>query len=104
MSLCKPRTTRLYIGNLNFAMTDPALQEMIGRLTSVRPEHIERAEVIRDRETGRSRGFGFVDFASAQDAQRAIHELDGTEVMGRTLRVQLAKPRVQMRPRGGRIK
>jgi RNA recognition motif-containing protein len=66
-----------------------------------KPEHIEHVEVIRDRETGRSRGFGFVDFASAQDAQRAINELDGTEVIGRTLRVQLAKPRAQMRGRGG---
>ncbi len=92
-------STRLYIGNLNFAMTDSALHEMIGRLTSVRPEQIERAEVIRDRETGRSRGFGFVDLANSEDAQRAINELDGTEVMGRTLRVQLAKPRAQMRPR-----
>ncbi|HTW89187.1 MAG TPA: hypothetical protein VMD75_14390 [Candidatus Binataceae bacterium] len=92
-------STRLYIGNLNFAMTDPALHELVGRLTSVLPEHIERAEIIRDRETGHSRGFGFVDLANSEDAQRAINELDGAEVMGRTLRVQIAKPRLQMRPR-----
>lgn len=92
-------STRLYFGNLNFAMTDPALHEIIGRLTSVVPEHIERAEIIRDPETGRSRGFGFVDLASSEDAQRAIEELDGTEVMGRTLRVQLAKPRARTRSR-----
>jgi RNA recognition motif-containing protein len=90
-------STRLYIGNLSFAMTDPALHEIIGRLTSVSPEHVEHAEIIRDPETGRSRGFGFVDMASPEDAQRAINELDGTEVMGRTLRVQLAKPRTRSR-------
>ncbi len=92
-------STRLYIGNLSFAMTDAALHELVGRLTSVSPEHVERAEIIRDRETGRSRGFGFVDVQTAEEAQRAIADLDGTEVMGRTLRVQLAKPQAQTRTR-----
>jgi cold-inducible RNA-binding protein len=90
---------RIYIGNLNFAITDAALHETVGRLTSVIPEHIEHAEIVRDRETGRSRGFGFVDLTDSDDAQRAINELDGSEVMGRTLRVQLAKPRTPPRAR-----
>jgi cold-inducible RNA-binding protein len=93
-------STRLYIGNLSFAMTEATLQELVGRLTSVIPEHVERAEIIRDRETGRSRGFGFVDVQTAEEAQRAIADLDGIEVMGRTLRVQLAKPQTRTRRAG----
>ncbi|MBF6569064.1 MAG: RNA-binding protein [Candidatus Binataceae bacterium] len=91
--------TRLYIGNLNFAITEAGLQEMVGRMTSLPPAHIDRAEVIRDRDTGRSRGFGFVELANSEAAQRAMSELDGIEVMGRTLKVQIAKPRSPMRSR-----
>ena len=91
--------TRLYIGNLNFAITELGLQEMVGRMTSLPPAQIDRAEVIRDRDTGRSRGFGFVELANSEAAQRALSELDGIEVMGRTLKVQIAKPRSPMRSR-----
>ncbi|MGH7905009.1 MAG: RNA recognition motif domain-containing protein [Candidatus Binataceae bacterium] len=85
---------RLFVGNLNFKMDDNALREMVGRITSVMPENVARAEIMRDRESGHSRGFGFVELASADEARRALSELDGTEVMGRRLRVQMAKPRI----------
>jgi RNA recognition motif-containing protein len=79
---------RLYAGNLNFEMTDVALREAFARIGGV-----ENAEVIKDRWTGISRGFGFVEMMTAEDAEAAISELDGSEVMGRILRVALAKPR-----------
>ncbi len=78
---------RLYVGNLNFAMTDDALREALSRVGGV-----ERAEVIKDRWSGISRGFGFVEMITAEDAETAISELDGFSVMGRVLRVALAKP------------
>jgi RNA recognition motif-containing protein len=79
---------RLYVGNLNFEMTDDALREAFARVGGV-----ERAEVIKDRWSGISRGFGFVEMITAEDAETAISELDGFSVMGRVLRVALAKPR-----------
>jgi len=79
---------RLYAGNLNFEMTDAALRETFARVGGV-----ENAEVIKDRWTGISRGFGFVEMMTAEDAEAAISELDGSEAMGRVLRVALAKPR-----------
>lgn len=79
---------RLYAGNLNFEINDGALREIFSRAGGV-----ERAEVMKDRWTGVSRGFGFVDMMTAEDAEAAIGELDGAEVMGRALRVAIAKPR-----------
>jgi RNA recognition motif-containing protein len=79
---------RLYAGNLNFEITDPVLREVFARAGGVKC-----VEIVKDRRTGRSKGFGFVDMMTAEDAQAAVVELDGTEVMGRTLRVALAKPR-----------
>jgi RNA recognition motif-containing protein len=79
---------RLYVGNLNFEMSDAALRETFARVGGV-----ELAEVIKDRTTGVSRGFGFVEMITAEDAETAILELDGCPVMGRALRVALAKPR-----------
>lgn len=79
---------RLYAGNLNFEITDSALREIFSRAGGV-----ERAEVMKDRWTGVSRGFGFVDMMTIEDAEAAIGELDGAEVMGRALRVAIAKPR-----------
>jgi RNA recognition motif-containing protein len=79
---------RLYVGNLNFEMSDVALREMFARVGGV-----ERAEVIKDRWTGVSRGFGFVEMITTEDADTAINELDGVAAMGRVLRVALAKPR-----------
>ena len=79
---------RLYAGNLNFDLDDEALKELFARAGGV-----ERAEVMKDRWTGLSRGFAFVDMMTAEDADAAISELNGTEVMGRLLKVAIAKPR-----------
>jgi len=79
---------RLYVGNLNFEMSDTALRETFARVGGV-----EHAGIVKDRSTGLSRGFGFVEMITAEDAETAITELDGHEAMGRVLRVALAKPR-----------
>ena len=79
---------RVYVGNLNFEMTDVLLRETFAKVGGV-----ENAEVIKDRWTGISRGFGFVEMMTAEDAEAAISEMDGAEVMGRLLRVAYAKLR-----------
>jgi RNA recognition motif-containing protein len=84
---------RLYVGNLNFEINDTSLREVFSRVGGV--EHVE---VIKDRWTGLSRGFGFVEMMTTEDAEVAIDELDGAETMGRKLRVALAKPRVISHP------
>ena len=80
--------SKLYVGNLTFQTTDDQLAQLFaahGTVTS--------ASVVTDRETGRSRGFGFVEMATPEQAQAAIKALDGTMVEGRNLTVNLAKPR-----------
>jgi RNA recognition motif-containing protein len=79
---------RIYAGNLNFEMTDSLLRQTFARIGGV-----ENAEVVRDRWTGVSRGFGFIEMMTGEDAEAAVGELNGFEVMGRELRVALAKPR-----------
>jgi RNA recognition motif-containing protein len=86
-------TCRIYIGNLNFAMDDEALRNLVARLSGVPSERIGRVEVVRDRLTGRSRGFAFIELLAAEDARRALSDLDGVQVMGRSIRVQLARHR-----------
>jgi cold-inducible RNA-binding protein len=81
-------STNLYVGNLTFGTTNGDLENMFAEFGSV-----ERAQVITDRDTGRSRGFGFVEMASSEDAQKAIASLDGKSVDGRQLTVNVAKPR-----------
>src|ERR1700691_5421726 len=83
---------RLYAGNLHFDMTDAALQQVFGCVGGV-----EKAEVIKDRATGLSRGFGFVELITIEDSEAAIAELDGADVMGRILRVAPAKPHGPLR-------
>ena len=88
---------KLYVGNLSFNTTDDALAQLFadhGTVTS--------ASVVTDRETGRSRGFGFVEMTTDQEAQNAIKALNGTMVEGRSLTVNLAKPREDRGGRGGR--
>jgi RNA recognition motif-containing protein len=89
-------STRLYAGNLNFELTDELLREVFARLGGV-----ERAEVMKDRWTGVSRGFGFVDMVTPAEADNAIDELDGAELMGRILKVAIAKPRENSRQQSG---
>ncbi|KXJ98561.1 MAG: RNA-binding protein (RRM domain) [Acidobacteria bacterium OLB17] len=86
---------KLYVGNLPFQTSSLDLEDLFSTAGAV-----ESASVIEDRETGRSRGFGFVEMASAEDGKKAIAEFDGKEVLGRTIKVNEAKPR-EDRPRGG---
>lgn len=83
--------TRLYVGNLPFSATDESLRALFSKHGTV-----EKVSLITDRDTGRPRGFGFVEMSSA-DAARAIQALNGTDFGGRPLRVNEA----QDRPRGG---
>ena len=87
---------KLYVGNLTYGVTDSALQEMFAAHGTV-----ESAQVIMDRDTGRSKGFGFVEMGSDQEAQAAIAALNGKEVDGRALTVNEARPRESGGGRGG---
>lgn len=89
--------TRLYVGNLPYAVKDAELQALFaphGTVTS--------AQVIMDRASGRSKGFGFVEMGSEQEAQAAIAALNGKESGGRTLTVNEAKPREERSGGGAR--
>jgi len=85
---------RLYVGNLSFETTDDSLLQMF--LTS--GFTVESARIIREMDTGRSRGFGFVEIGSAEDAAKAIAQLNGSSLDGRALQVNEARPQA---PRGG---
>lgn len=78
----------IYVGNLPFSSNSGDLEELFGQYGQV-----DSAAVINDRETGRSRGFGFVEMASDDEARRAIEELDGHDMGGRNLKVNEARPR-----------
>ncbi|MCA9341119.1 RNA-binding protein [Candidatus Saccharibacteria bacterium] len=83
----------LFIGSLAYATTDDGLKahfEQIGE--------VESARIMTDRDTGRSRGFGFVTFVNEDDNQKAIDQLDGKDLDGRSINVSLAKPK-EDRPR-----
>ena len=86
---------KLYVGNLSFGVTEGQLQEMFSPYGSV-----QSAQLISDRDTGRSKGFGFVEMGSDQEAQAAIGGMNGQMVDGRALTVNEAKPR-EDRPRTG---
>jgi RNA recognition motif-containing protein len=86
---------KLYVGNLSYSVNDAELRQMFeahGVVTS--------ASVVMDRETGRSRGFGFVEMGSAEEGQKAIAAMNGVNMGGRALVVNEARPR-EDRPRGG---
>ncbi len=86
---------RLYVGNLPFKTTDDDLGSLFSSFGTV-----GRASVVTDRETGRSRGFGFVEMGTPDEAQAAISALDGKPFEGRNLQVNVARPR-EDRPRRG---
>ena len=86
---------KLYVGNLSFGVDSTSLEQLFTQFGSV-----QSAQVISDRETGRSKGFGFVEMASDSEAAAAIESLNGKEHQGRALTVNEAKPR-EDRPRGG---
>lgn len=79
---------KLYVGNLGYGLGDSDLEKLFTTYGSVRS-----AQVIKDRDTGRSKGFGFVEMGSDQEAQAAITALNGKEVDGRTLVVNEARPK-----------
>jgi RNA recognition motif-containing protein len=89
-------TTKLYVGNLSFKTTSDDLRDHFSQAGTV-----ESASVIEDRETGRSRGFGFVEMATAEDAQAAIEQFNGKDLNGRNLTVNEAKPKTDRGPGGG---
>ena len=90
-------STKLYVGNLAFQTTSQDLQELFSQAGTV-----QSASVMEDRETGRSRGFAFVEMSSQDEATSAIEQFNGKEVGGRTLKVNEAKPRENRSGGGGR--
>ena len=87
---------KLYVGNLAFQTTSEDLQQLFAQAGTV-----ESASIIEDRETGRSRGFGFVEMSTSEEGQAAIQKFNGMEVGGRALTVNEAKPREDRGNRGG---
>ena len=87
---------KLYVGNLSYGVTDSQLQEMFAPYGSV-----QSAQVIMDRDTGRSKGFGFVEMGSDQEAQAAITGMNGQMSEGRALTVNEAKPKESRSGGGG---
>ncbi len=81
-------STNLFVGNLTFTTTSNELESLFAEYGEV-----QSAQVITDRDTGRSRGFGFVEMASTEAADKAISSLNGRDVSGRQLKVNVAKPR-----------
>lgn len=90
-------SNKLYVGGLPFSVTDAALQELFAPHGSV-----ESARVITDKFTGQSRGFGFVEMSSRNEAQAAISSLNGTQYQGRSLTVNEAKPQTGRNESSGR--
>ena len=89
--------TNIYVGNLPYDATEEQLRELFGAHGSV-----ERVNLITDRMTGQSRGFGFVEMVDQAAAEAAIEAINGTELNGRTLNVNVARPKTERRDGGGR--
>jgi cold-inducible RNA-binding protein len=89
-------STKLYVGNLAFQTTTQELEQLFGQAGTV-----QSASVVEDRDTGRSRGFAFVEMSSQEEAASAIEQFNGKELGGRALKVNEAKPR-ENRGGGGR--
>jgi RNA recognition motif-containing protein len=87
---------KLYVGNLPYDTTDPSLQQMFEAHGTV-----QSVQIIMERETGRSKGFGFVEMGSDQEAQAAINALNGKQMGGRALMVNEARPKTEGGGRGG---
>jgi RNA recognition motif-containing protein len=88
-------SNKLFIGSLAYATTDDTLLAHFATIGEV-----ESAKVITDRDTGRSKGFAFVEYKSEEDAKKAVEKLDNSELDGRTIHVNEARPREE-RPRSG---
>ena len=79
---------KIYVGNLPWSATDASLRDAFAAFGDV-----QSASVVTDRETGRSRGFGFIEMEDGADADKAIRELDGRDLDGRAMRVNEARPK-----------
>jgi RNA recognition motif-containing protein len=90
-------SARLYVGSLAYAATDDTLSELFGQVGTV-----VSAKVIMDRDSGQSKGFGFVEMSTEEEAKKAISELNGKEVAGRAIAVNEAKPQTDRPAQGGR--
>lgn len=88
---------KIYVGNMPYAVTSDELSELFAE-----HGHVAEANVIMDRETGRSKGFGFVDMPNDAEAKDAINALNSSQMSGRTLRVSEARPRSDRSDRGDR--
>lgn len=87
---------KMYVGNLTYGVNDSGLEQMFSEFGTVRS-----AQVIMDRDTGRSKGFGFVEMSNDSEAQAAMAAMNGKQVEGRTLTVNEAKPRESRGGGGG---
>ncbi|HEX5887416.1 MAG TPA: RNA-binding protein [Pyrinomonadaceae bacterium] len=90
-------STKLYVGNLAFRTTSQELQELFAQAGTV-----QSASVVEDRDTGRSRGFAFVEMSTNEEAAAAIDQFNGKDLGGRMLKVNEAKPRENRGGSGGR--
>lgn len=86
----------IYVGNLSFKVTEQELEELFGEFGTV-----SSVKIITDRETGRSRGFGFVEMSSNDEGQVALDELNGRELLGRFLKISKARPKQERERSGG---
>jgi RNA recognition motif-containing protein len=87
---------KLYVGNLPYSVTQQTLEETFGQCGTV-----DSVNVITDRDTGQSKGFGFIEMSNDSEAQKAIQELNGTSIDGREIKVNEAKPKAPRKDRGG---
>ena len=81
-------SVQIYVGNMNYRMSEDSLKSVFEEFGSV-----NSAKIIMDRETGRSKGFGFIEMESQEEAENAITQLNDAEVEGRRLRVNFARPK-----------
>lgn len=87
---------KLYVGGLAYSITDKELEELFAQQGVVLS-----AAVIKDRDSGQSKGFGFVEMSDIKEAQNAIKELNGKEISGRSIMVNQARPQEERRPSSG---
>ena len=87
---------RIYVGNFPYEMSEQEIQE-----TFSAHGQVEEVAIVRDRDTGRSRGFAFVEMPASDEAQAAIASLNGKEIGGRSITVNEARPRAERGPGGG---